>query len=269
LSGAANIGANTLTVGCNATIVGASAVNFIIGNLQRDFCSLGVYNFPVGSTGNGSAFTDGAVPEGFTAEYSPMTATLNAGTTFPSSLTVSVVDDWLPQLGHTSSISRYWNVTEGGTVNADMLFQYLPEDVYGAENLYNPFKWDGTTTTQQPGSVDIVNDRFTATGVTSFSGWAAGVRNVTASNASISGRVTTANGNGIRNAAMILTGNSLPAPVIVQTGSFGTYSFDNLQVGETYVLQVGAKRFRFTNPTHVITLQGDITDMDFVANPQE
>ena len=105
--------------------------------------------------------------------------------------------------------------------------------------------------------------------MTAFSDWGAGRCEVTAANASISGRVTTANGNGIRNAAMILTGNSLPAPVVVQTGSFGTYSFNNLQVGETYVLQVGAKRYRFTNPTHVITLQGDIADMDFVANPQD
>lgn len=268
LGGVVFTGANTLGIQCGGNIAGASPTAFIIGNLRRDFCGTGGYAFPVGSVGNGSAFTDGATPEGFTAEYSPMTATVNSGT-FPSSLTVNVVDTWLPNLGQTSSISRYWNVTETGDVNVDMLFQYLPEDVYGDEPNYKPFKWDGATTTQQPGSVDPPNNQFTATGVTSFSGWAAGVRNVTASTASISGRVTTAGGNGIRNANMILTGNSLPAPLIVQTGSFGTYSFDNLRVGETYVLQVGAKRFRFTNPTHVITLQGDITDMDFVANPQE
>jgi hypothetical protein len=272
--GQVNAGAFTLGLTCTGSTTGENVNNYVIGNFRRDFCSNASYLFPVGTTPNGSALAGGEEsgelsPEGFTGEYSPMTATINAGTTFPASLTVNVVDTWLPNLGQTSSISRYWNVSETGTVNADMLFQYLPEDVYGDEPNYKPFKWDGASTTQEPGSVDAPNNQFTATGVTSFSGWAAGVRNVTASTASISGRVTTANGNGIRNANMILTGNSLPAPIIVQTGSFGTYSFDNLRVGETYILQVGAKRFRFTNPTHVITLQGEITDMDFVANPQE
>lgn len=269
LNGAANVGANTLTVGCNATIVGASSSNFIIGNLERQFCSLGVYDFPVGSTGNGSAFNGGEAPEGFTAEYSPMVATLNAGTTFPSSLTVNIVDTWLPNLGQTSSISRYWNVTETGTVNADMLFQYLPEDVYGNEPLYSVFKWDGTNTTMQPGSVNIALDQFTATGVTSFSGWAAGVRVINAAEASISGRVTTAGGAGIRNATVRLTGGDLTEPRIVQTGQFGSYTFGNLQVGQTYVLEVGAKRFRFSDSTRIISLQDDLINVDFTANPNE
>lgn len=276
LTGQIDTGANTLTLSCTASVAGQTANNYVIGNLKRDFCSSGAYLFPVGTTPNGSALTGGedskdgtSEPEGFIGEYSPMTATLNAGTTFPSSLTVNVVDTWLPNLGQTSSISRYWNVTETGTVNADMLFQYLPEDVYGDEPNYKPFKYDGVNTTQQPGSINAAANQFTATAVESFSGWAAGVRVINAAEATISGRVTTAGGNGIRNATVRLTGGNLTEPRIVQTGAFGIYHFGNLQVGQTYVLEVGAKRFRFSNPSQVIALQDDLTNVDFVANPEE
>jgi hypothetical protein len=131
------------------------------------------------------------------------------------------------------------------------------------------FKYDGVNTTMQPGSVNAAMNTFTATSVTNFSGWAAGVRVVNAAEASISGRVTTAGGNGIRNATVRLTGGNLTQPLIVQTGNFGIYHFPNLQVGQTYVLEVGAKRFRFSNPSQIINLQDDLTGIDFTANPNE
>jgi hypothetical protein len=240
--------------------------------VAKDFCGTGLFVFPVGTVPNGSLTggDESIAPEGFTSEYTPLDANVTAGT-FPSTLTVSVTDAFLPGVVQSNAISRYWTVTETGNLTADMTFHYLdPLDVNGDESLYKTFKRSGGVTTLVGGSTNNpAANTVSITGVTNFSDWGAANAAPTASTASISGRVTTANGNGIRNAAMILTGNSLPAPVIVQTGSFGSYTFDNLRVGETYVLQVGAKRFRFTNPTHVITLQSDIADMDFVANPQE
>jgi hypothetical protein len=272
IAGVVDVGANTLTVGCNATVTGADLNNYVVGNVAKDFCGTGVFIFPVGTTPNGSLTggDDSVAPEGFVSEYTPLDANITAGT-FPSTLTVSVTDTFLPGVVQSNAISRYWTVTETGNLTADMTFHYLdPLDVNGNESLYKTFKRSGGVTTLVGGSTNNpAANTVSITGVTNFSDWGAANAAPTASTASISGRVTTANGSGIRNAAMILTGNSLPAPVIVQTGSFGTFSFDNLRVGETYVLQVGAKRFRFSNPTHVITLQSDIADMDFVANPQD
>jgi CSLREA domain-containing protein len=100
-------------------------------------------------------------------------------------------------------------------------------------------------------------------------GWGLQFLAPTSAEASISGRVTTANGNGIRNAIVKLTGGRLTEPRYVATGAFGSYVFDGLAVGETYLIQVSAKRFRFAQPSRIFTLQDNVTDMDFTANPQE
>lgn len=92
---------------------------------------------------------------------------------------------------------------------------------------------------------------------------------ILSANASISGRVMTSNGNGIRNASLTLSGGTLTQPVTIQTGPFGSYIFQNLQVGQTYFLQVSAKRFRFSSPSRLITLQDNLDDMNFIANPQD
>jgi CSLREA domain-containing protein len=100
-------------------------------------------------------------------------------------------------------------------------------------------------------------------------GWGLQFLAPTSAEASLSGRVTTANGSGIRNAIVKLMGGRLTEPRYVATGSFGTYAFDGLAAGETYVIQVSAKRFRFAQPSRIFTLQDNVTDMDFTANPQE
>ncbi len=89
-----------------------------------------------------------------------------------------------------------------------------------------------------------------------------------AANVSLGGRIQTANGQGVRNAIVMVSGNSLPGPRIAQTGSFGYYNFDGLQAGETYVVTVNSKRFTFQVPSRVITLVDNVADADFIADPQ-
>ncbi|MEJ7847139.1 MAG: carboxypeptidase-like regulatory domain-containing protein [Pyrinomonadaceae bacterium] len=86
----------------------------------------------------------------------------------------------------------------------------------------------------------------------------------TAAHASISGRVTTADGRGIRNADIVLSGGS-QRNFRVLTSTFGFYRFDDLRVGETYVLTVRAKRYAFAKPTRVISLDDEVSDADFTA----
>ena len=85
--------------------------------------------------------------------------------------------------------------------------------------------------------------------------------------ASVSGRVTTADGQGIRNAKVVVTGNSLTEPVVATTGSFGYFTFEGLRTEETYVVSVNSRRYMFSTPNRVIMLADNVADVDFVADP--
>jgi hypothetical protein len=98
-------------------------------------------------------------------------------------------------------------------------------------------------------------------------GWGLEFLGTTAANASISGRVTTADGRPIRNANVVISGNALEHPITVATGSLGWFTFDGLATGETYVVTVNSRRFTFSTPSRVITLIDNVADADFVADP--
>lgn len=89
----------------------------------------------------------------------------------------------------------------------------------------------------------------------------------TAAAVSITGRVTTAKGNGIRNARLVLTSPDGTRRTAI-TSSFGYYAFDGIEVGHTYVLEIASKRYTFANPTRIFSLQDTLADLDFVAEPQ-
>lgn len=83
--------------------------------------------------------------------------------------------------------------------------------------------------------------------------------------ATLTGRVLTANGAGIRNAIVSISGGDLPAPRYSRTSSFGYYGFEDLASGETYVVTVNSKRYTFTVPTRVVQVNDNIDGVDFVA----
>jgi len=100
-------------------------------------------------------------------------------------------------------------------------------------------------------------------------GWGIEFLPSTAAQASISGRVMTANGLGIRNARVVITGNSLNEPIVATTGSFGYFTFDGLQTGQTYVVTINSQRYTFSTPSRVISLVDNVVDFDFIAEPTE
>lgn len=99
-------------------------------------------------------------------------------------------------------------------------------------------------------------------------GWGLEFTSTEAASASISGRVTTTDGRGIRNAKVTITGNSLEHPLVATTGSFGYYTFDGLATLQTYVVTVSSRRYSFSTPSRVISLIDNIADADFIADPQ-
>lgn len=78
----------------------------------------------------------------------------------------------------------------------------------------------------------------------------------------VSGRVLNSNGQGVRNATVVITdsqGNRRTAT----TTSFGFYAFENVQAGGTYVFGVMSRRYRFAS--RVVNVTGPLTDVNFVG----
>ncbi len=89
----------------------------------------------------------------------------------------------------------------------------------------------------------------------------------TAAESTISGRAVNASGRGLGNVRVMLYGGNLPYPIYTQTNPFGYYRFENITVGQTYVMSVSSKRYSFTNPVRVINLSDDLFELDFFAEP--
>ncbi|MGH9947020.1 MAG: beta strand repeat-containing protein [Pyrinomonadaceae bacterium] len=84
----------------------------------------------------------------------------------------------------------------------------------------------------------------------------------TAAGVSVSGRVLSADGRGVRNAAVILS-DAQGGIRRSLTSTFGYYRFDDVLVGQTYILSVSSKRYTFT--PRVLSVVDELADVDFVA----
>lgn len=83
-----------------------------------------------------------------------------------------------------------------------------------------------------------------------------------AAGVSVSGRVSAQNGAGVAGAIVSITdqsGNKRQT----RTSAFGYYSFDDVGAGQTYTVEVAAKRYQF-NP-QIVNVQDNIQDLDFTA----
>lgn len=257
LGGVVTTGANTIMLGCGGSSAGAGATSYVLGNVRKDFCATGAFSFPVGENG-----------------YTPVDTTITTLTANPSSLTVRTYNATLGTFDPAQAMTRNWDITETGDLEATLSFTYLAGDVAGDEADYRVWRLETDAHLQTnlcPGApcVDTVNHVIgPVTGVTQFSRWTgAGPLAPTAAAVSVAGRVTTADGRGIRNAVLTISGNGLAQPLRTITGPFGYYNFGGLNAGETYVLTVNSKSFAFQVPSRVINLNDNVTDADFTANP--
>ncbi len=146
-----------------------------------------------------------------------------------------------------------------------------------------PFLYDGTSTYRLADLIPAgtgwdlsmntsssalgISDTNVIVGTGVFNGQTHAYAMVPVTNVSLSGRILTAEGNGIRNVRVTLSGGNLPTPVTVQTHSFGTYNFQGLQSGMTYTVTVSTKKYVLTQPSRMVTPQADVTGFDFVTEP--
>lgn len=78
----------------------------------------------------------------------------------------------------------------------------------------------------------------------------------TAAGVSITGRLLTPDGRGLRNAVVTIIDRQ-GIRRFATTSSFGIFRFDEVDVGETYVITVTSKRYRFASQVLVVTDQID------------
>jgi len=88
----------------------------------------------------------------------------------------------------------------------------------------------------------------------------------TAAGVSLGGRVLTADGRGVQNARIVVTGGALSEPRYAVTGTFGYYHFEDLPAGQTYVVTINSKRFTFASPSRVVNVTDNVADIDFIAD---
>jgi hypothetical protein len=88
----------------------------------------------------------------------------------------------------------------------------------------------------------------------------------TAATASVSGRVTTAKGNGIRGVEVSLTDSEGQVRTTL-TKEGGYYQFDDVEVGSSYIIKATAKRYIFSEPTQLLNINEETEEVNFIANP--
>jgi len=89
----------------------------------------------------------------------------------------------------------------------------------------------------------------------------------TAAPATIGGRVVDSFGNGISKAYISVIDAETGSSHAVLTNPFGYYSMEGLDSGRFYLMTVAAKGFKFADNLKSFTLNDNLTDLDFVANP--
>lgn len=84
----------------------------------------------------------------------------------------------------------------------------------------------------------------------------------TAASVTIAGRILTKAENGLANANVLMTdafGNTRSA----RTNSFGYYSFEEVEVGQTYIFNASSRRYRFA--PRVVSVIEEINNLNFYA----
>lgn len=90
----------------------------------------------------------------------------------------------------------------------------------------------------------------------------------TAAGASLGGRILTAESGGVRGVIISLTSLSGGRARTARSTTFGFYRFENVPVGETYILTVRSNRYVFLPDTRIVTVLDDLTGVDFTAQPE-
>lgn len=87
----------------------------------------------------------------------------------------------------------------------------------------------------------------------------------TAAEVTVGGRITSGKGRGIRSVIVTMTDADGSTRTAVSS-TFGYYRFDKVAAGNSYIIEVRAKRFTFDQPVQLVTITEENLGIDFTAN---
>ncbi len=130
--------------------------------------------------------------------------------------------------------------------------------VNGSANQQTALTFVGTTTSPAPFEFNE-GDPQAMTNTGQFT-----VMGTTAAGAAIGGRVMTESGRGIRSVRITLTDSSGNVRTATTT-AFGYYRFKDVPAGQTYIVSAFGKRYTFSQPSQVLNITGNLTDINFIG----
>ena len=145
---------------------------------------------------------------------------------------------------------------DGGQTFPTVLAASTPND--GTENITVP----AVNTTQARIKIEAVGNIFYDINDVNFT-----INATPATSGTLGGFITNSRGGGIARITVVLTGGGLPAPIKVQTNSFGYYQFPNLPFNQTYTITPQTKKYVFAPVSIVRSFTSDATDANFVGTP--
>ncbi len=142
---------------------------------------------------------------------------------------------------------------------------YLEAPSAGAASFASVFGTDGTTM-NGVWTLYVVDDAAGDSGT--MAGWKLTFESnnytcsaFTAAGVTVSGRVLTSGGRGVRYARVAITDNGGNTR-IVNTGPYGFYHFDEVESGQNYVISVMSRRYTYS--PRILQVTDNISDVDFV-----
>lgn len=240
-NGSLNTGAFMLTLPAS---VNSSGNGEIIGTMKRTNFTVGTA-VSFGNQFNTIRFDSGTPPTELTVNLS-----LTQPTAFPN------------------AVSRFYTITPNGGSNytATVRLHYLDAELNGnTESSLQLFRRDGTIWMPQGATArDTINNWVETSGVTQFSPWAIADIIPTAANASVNGRVLTADGKAVYNARILMIDTNGNIRFAL-TNPFGYFHFINIPTGAVYTFNVQHKHYIFASQT--VTVNQEIAELILTAEP--
>lgn len=255
LNGGIIVGGGTVVIAnCRPeAVIGGDANGYIQTALVRCVNNSGTFDFPVGTTNAFSPITiKGITGAGNISVKANQGAYSNPADDLPA-----------------NRLARWWRIENpgGGISNADLYFGYLQNDIAENETDYRAYRISGGAAQMVNGADNTFSNVVTANNVTGFSDWTLAQGAPTAAPVSVGGRVLAfKNRSGISGARVSIT-NQSGETRYVMTNPFGYYRLADVPAGETYIIGVSHKRFRFANSPVVRFVGEDLTDLNFSALP--
>ena len=88
---------------------------------------------------------------------------------------------------------------------------------------------------------------------------------LTAASAAINGKIINSSGRGLKDVTLTATALSTGEKFYATPDSYGNYRFADLPISDSYLVQAKSRYFKFEPDSKIVTLNGDLADIDFTA----